>query len=314
MKKYLKKISIFFIPIIILVYPIDVFISSKLKSSHVPPDEFQVWNDIYDSKINCDIAIYGSSRAWVHFNPKILKDTLAQEVYNMGIDGQNFWIQYLRHKEYLKRNKKPQTIVLAVDAFCLEKKEGLYNLEQFIPYMLWNSNIADYTSSYKGFDKADYYLPLARYFGKKDLILSLLNDSTTKETYRVKGFKGQDREWSSDLDEAKKKMKNYTAKVDTASLILFNQFIKECDTQGINLILVYPPEHIEGQGFIKNKKELDNLFSQISKKHNIPYLNYSNIEISSDKSYFYNSMHLNEKGANYFSSKFASDLKILLKR
>ncbi|MBE2208298.1 MAG: hypothetical protein IAE84_11975, partial [Saprospiraceae bacterium] len=79
-----------------------------LKQTKKAPGEFEVWNDIYNSNVNCDIAIYGSSRAWVHIDPKILSHILQLNVYNFGIDGHNFWLQYLRHIEFLKYNPKPK--------------------------------------------------------------------------------------------------------------------------------------------------------------------------------------------------------------
>lgn len=65
MKRVIKKIFLFYLPIILLSYPLDKSISNYLKQSNKCYGEYEVWNDIYSGKINADIAIYGSSRAWV---------------------------------------------------------------------------------------------------------------------------------------------------------------------------------------------------------------------------------------------------------
>src|SRR5690606_33484347 len=109
-----------------------------LKQSNYYKGEFEVMNDIYDGEAKTDVAVYGSSRAWVHFNSQILADELGMSVYNFGIDGHNFWLQYWRHLELIKYCGKPKYIIMAVDALSLERRDDLYNADQFLPYMLWN--------------------------------------------------------------------------------------------------------------------------------------------------------------------------------
>ena len=61
----------FVIPVIAVSYFADLVISKELKKSNSYTfGEYSIWNDIYDGKINADIVIYGSSRAWVHFDPE----------------------------------------------------------------------------------------------------------------------------------------------------------------------------------------------------------------------------------------------------
>jgi hypothetical protein len=106
MKKFVLKIFIFLLPILLLPYPIDIIFSKYLsESKYYAKGEVKVWKDIYDGKINSDCVIYGSSRAWRHISPQIIKDSLLVSSYNLGVDGLNFPIQYLRHKELLKYNK-----------------------------------------------------------------------------------------------------------------------------------------------------------------------------------------------------------------
>jgi hypothetical protein len=286
----------------------DYYISENLKTSHSSPGEMEVWNDIYNKNIDADIAIYGSSRAWVHISPTILEDSLKIKAYNFGIDGHNFWLQYLRNKEYLKYNKHPKLIILSVDVFSLAKREDLYQSNQFLPYMLWNNDIKKFTSSYNSFSFEDYYFPLIRYSGTLRG-LDLNSSKTNNKPYRYKGYKGMEREWNNDLAKAKLKMNQYTIDIDSSSINLFNQFLLECKADKITVILVYTPEHIDGQKFIKNRKKIINIFNDFSNKYNLLFLNYSNDEICKKKDYFYNASHLNKKGSELFTSKLSYDIK-----
>lgn len=312
MKKFISKTLCFFLPAILLAYPLDFVISYYLSQSNTYAGEYEVWNDIYNSDANCDIAIYGSSRAWVHINPKILSDSLEGEVYNFGIDGHNFWLQYLRHLELLKYNVKPKSIILSVDIFSLQKRKDLYRLDQFLPYMLWSSNIQEYTNSYIGYKEFDYYVPLIRYFGKTNsLKLAIKNifNGQSNIRYRQNGYLCMDSEWNADLEKAKKERKSYKVNTDSNSIDLFEKFINECKANNIELILVYTPEHIDGQSFVENRDEIIQIYKDFSMKYSIEFLDYSDDSLCSNKNYFYNASHLNCKGANIFSEKLASDLK-----
>ena len=312
MKKFLIKSLYFLLPILIIAYPIDYIMSYYLSQSNDYPGEFEVWNDIYNSNANCDVAIYGSSRAWVHIDPKLLNHSLELDVYNFGIDGHNFWLQYLRHLEFLKHNRKPKTIILAVDVFSLQKSIDLYQPDQFLPYMLWNSNIQEYTNSYVGYNTFEYYLPLLRYSGKSNALKTIIKNifiNQSNDNFRNNGFLGMNREWNNDLDKAKENKDTYKIKLDSTSITLFEKFINECKINDIELIFVYTPEYIDGQKFVANRNDIIQIYRDMSTKYSIEFYDYSNDSLCFNKKYFYNASHLNNIGAEIFSKTLASDLK-----
>jgi len=304
MSSFLKKLIIFCVPIIIISWPLDNYLSQNTKKSNSFSGEYIIWNDIYNSDINANVVIYGSSKAWVSFNPAILEDILKCKVYNLGIDGHNFWLEYLRHKEFLKFNIKPDYIVLNLDQFSLEKRTELYNLDQFLPYMLFNKDIYTYTSSYQGFSWYDYYIPLIRYHGRREAILNAFFYSfnvVNTVPMREKGFRGMEFSWNDDFDHAKSLMSYYEVKIDSVSKDLFKRFLTECAEEGIRIIFVYSPEYIEFNSFVRNRNEIISLYS-----------NYTNDTICSQKQYFYNATHLNKKGSELFTHQLARDLKQII--
>ncbi len=307
------KIIIFLIPIILLSFPIDYFLSANLKKSKsFVRGEFLVWNDIFDCRLYADMVIYGSSRSWTHINPQILEDSLKVSTYNVGINGHHFSLQYLRHIELIKYNKKPKYILLSLDKNSLEKVPDLYNLDQFIPYMLFNRDIYEYTSTFNGFSSIDYFVPLIRYMGRTDAIFCSLKCAFNIENSkpaRIKGFAAMNLEWNDDFIKAKNKMGFYEIKIDFEYEKLFNKFLSDCNTNNIKVILIYSPEYIEGQNFIKNRNEIISLYKQYSNKYRLSYLDYSDNYICQEKKYFYNSSHLNKVGSKLFSSILASDLR-----
>ncbi len=311
MKKFIQQILLFLLPIILISYFLDNYISTNLKKSNsFAEKEYPTWNAIIDGKINSDIVIYGSSRAWVHINPTMISDSLNVSTYNLGIDGHNFWLQYLRHSMLLENNNKPKIVIFSLDVFTLQKVKDLYNSDQFLPYMLWNNKIKEATISYNCFKAIDYEIPLIRYLGRQKAInIAFSINKTNNKVERIKGYQGRDEEWNADFDKAKKNMKNYERELDSASILLFERFLNECKSQNIKILFVYSPEYIEGQKFVKNRSEIISLYEKYSKKYNIPFYNYSKDPLSYQKKYFYNASHLNKTGAELFTKKLIDSLK-----
>lgn len=291
------------VPIIALLMPLDLYLSKNLMKSKDSNGEF--------GNLENEVSIYGSSRAWVHIDPEIMADSLNKPVYNFGVDGHNFWLQYLRHVELIKHNKIPKQIIFSIDEFSLQRRNDLYQLDQFLPYMLWDKNMRDYTSCYEGFDFVDYYIPLVRYFGRYKAIFSAIKNSITSEKmhYRNKGYRAMNKEWDKDLDNAKAIMDQFHITIDSASVKLFERFLSECKEMNIEVILVNTPEYIEGQQFIDNREEVLNMINKIAQTHKVLFIDYSNDTLCMDKKYFYNATHLNANGSKIFTNKLIADIK-----
>ena len=298
----------------VIAYPLDLFISDNLKNSHDDLGEIEVWNDIYQSKADCEIAIYGSSRAAVHINSKILGDSLNKSVYNFGMNGGPFVLQYLRHLEFLKYNAKPKQIILSVDDYTLVyKSAALYNPEQFLPYLLANSDMQKFASTTdyadNGYTKFDCYLPLVRYTGKSESLFRSVENMFSPHTRqrRERGFYALDKEWN---DRFSQKIKYQIAFIPK-TVELFEKFINECKNLNIDLILVFTPEYIESQEVVSNRHEIIDLYKNFASKYNLIFLDYSSDELSFSKEFFADSFHLNKKGADIFTAKLAAKLKEL---
>ncbi len=308
MNKFLIKSILFVIPIVLIVYPLDIYLSKKLADSYIHPGELEVWNDIYNSSIDADIAIYGGSRAWVHFDPALFKDSLNLDTYNFGIDGNNFGPQYIRHKEYFKNNEHPKVIILSVDVYSIAEMNDLYYSVQFLPFMLWNRNLYDYLKPYPQFLKADYFIPMLRYTGRSDVFYIFLNNSNVK--YRSNGYRGLELGWTGEWDKIKEIYDHMYFKIDETQILLLEHFIRELKEEGIYLIFVTTPVYIEGQTFVSDREEIFSIFNSISERYEIPFFDYTNDTIFSyNRDLFYNAIHMNKEGAELFTKKFIHDLQ-----
>jgi hypothetical protein len=118
-----------------------------------------------------------------------------------------------------------------------------------------------------------------------------------------------EKEWTNDLEKAKSQKPNYEVQLNNESIKLFHEFVLKCIAQNIELILVYTPEYIDGQKYVSNRKKIISIYKQISKENKLLFLDFSGDEICYKKEFFYNSMHLNKKGAEIFSKKLAEQVK-----
>jgi hypothetical protein len=316
MKKFILHVFYFLIPILVIIIlfsnAIDSFISLNLKKSNIyAQKEFPTWNSIIDGKVNSDIIINGSSRAWVHINPTLISDCLSVSAYNLGIDGHNIFMQDLRTSLLLKNNTKPHLIIHSLDVFTLQKQKELYNSDQILPYMTSNNEIKKATLNYEGYKPIDYEIPLIRYYGKYHAIKTAISMHLTPHSNpigRIKGYEGQDLHWNTDFDKAKKIMKSYKAIIDKSLIQLFEKYIQNCKTNKIKLIFVYTPEYIEGQNFIENRQQIIRVYKQLSEKYSIPFYDFSQDKISFNINFFYNATHLNKTGSEKLTNQLIDTL------
>lgn len=313
MKKFLIRLLWFFLPMFLIAYPADLFISKILRSSNnFAHLEYPDWNDIFKGRIHANVIIYGSSRAWMHIDPQMISDSLKTTAYNLGIDGHNFGLQYLRHREFMKYNQKPKVIIHSLDLSTLTTNRDLYNSEQFLPYMLGNKDLKKSLLTYNGFRPVDFDLPLIRYYGQYSAIKEVIGQYTGLDANlprRIHGFEAQDKIWDGKFDKIKKTLKASYVKLDPQKVRLFESYLMECRQKNIQVIFVQTPEYIEGQAFDINREEIMGRLKAIARKYDIPFLSYSKDSLCYDKKYFFNAMHLNKKGAELFNAKLVNDLR-----
>ncbi len=308
MRKFLIKSILFFLSVLLMAFFLDYAVTVGLRKTEY--EKFAQWTDIFGGKVNADIIISGSSRAWWHYSPKIFEENMKCSTYNLGMNGQTFYLQYYRYKAYEKYNKKPKIIIQNLDDFSLQKYGHIANQEQFLPYIN-EEIIINPVLTYKTLSKWDLQIPFYRYIGEYPVIrVGLLEFFNLKHfpTKNYKGFEGQKTTWS---DEEIKELKNLgktKVEIDEESVELFEKFIAETKQSGIKLILVYSPFYFEGQSVFSNHDKMLSMYKKIAEKNNLLFFDYSQQPISYKKELFYNAMHLNETGAEVFSNDLAEKM------
>ena len=305
MKNFLVRLLIYFVLVFATLIPTDKIISDRLR--HSDDRIFKSWNDIYFNKLDNDVIINGSSRAWVQYDPAILDSILNTDSYNLGIDGSEINRQIIKYKTYCRvQNHSPKLLIQNIDFSTIGNTFG-YEREQFFPYFHYDEILIEEIDKYENFNWFEKYIPFYRYFGCNYLIrnpFAIFNS----ENILYKGFHGYDKVWDG-IEYHKQKNINYGQ--DSESLKLFIDFISDVQSNGTKIIFVYAPLYIGATNKIANIEGMYEMFDTIARKYDIPILDYNYNPISYDTAYFYNAMHLNKMGSELFSIKLAHDIDSL---
>ena len=299
MKRFLVKTFIAFVIILICFIPVDIIETYKLRESNNL--EYAGWNDIFHHRINADVIINGSSRAWTQFSPEIIESKLNIQAYNLGIDGSCFNRQALKYEFYRKYNKKPRFVIQNIDCFStLGWTEG-YMKQQYFPYF-YNKDFRNKIFKTEPFSFAEKYIPMYRYshFGIKNLYKGY--------GPMKKGYFGVESNWDGSVLDM---LDSLFFNVDERTLKMFCAFLSTAQEEGIKVIMVYAPIYYGATKKIVNIKEMYAVFDSLSMLYNAPILDYYYDEICYDTAYFYNATHLNKKGSELFTTKLCHDIDSL---
>lgn len=314
MKKFISKSLVLCLLIVSVLYLVSYIVDRGLRKSKRL--EYDQWTDIYRSNIGADLVFSGSSRTRFMVSPKVIDSIANTNSYNLGITGWTFDMQYARLKTYLQHNKKPRYIVQNVDAGIFERREDLYDYEQFLPYLddtvLFNScknRVGEFTIP-------EIYFPLFKYNNNLDLIQEgfncFFNTGRQYQTAAYKGFIPNNSEWNGAFEEFKKQNpEGRDFNILPEGEKLFENFLDYCNDENIKVIFVFAPEYHEAQLLPKNREseiEVKEELNDYATKYSAYFLDYTQDSICYDKKYFYDSQHLNAEGAQNFSEKLGHDI------
>ena len=296
MKKFAGRTFLFLIGLYVLALIPDTILTLKIKNSVTNK---QPWSNILSGNMNNDLLILGSSRAWVHYSPKIIDSVLHSNSYNLGRNGKKMDISILCYDQYIKYNQKPNVVLCDIYYMTMCESAPL-DREQFYPFLLYNDIWKNVHVTHK-FRIIDRFLPMAKYFGHLKgykLYTEAINDD-------YKGYSGKDFEW--DGTELRK-IESIPYEHDSTILTMTERWLNRCQKDSVKVIFVHSPLYFEATNKINDTAAMWTMYRSLSVKYNVPILDYTLDSICFDTTLFYNAQHLNRKGAERFSRILAKDL------
>ncbi len=296
-KKYIYKI-IAILVIVILVDKLSGTILNKLYQSCKTGICYQ--ENYIMRKTNQDVLFFGSSRAAYHYNSKIIKDTLNMSVYNSGREGTGIYYHYGVLLSTIKRYT-PKVIVLDLDYRDIYECEGLFGLDILKEQAPFYEKVSPEFDSLLVLSsgmkqKIKLQSNLYKYNSK---FFRILTGNLVSKSDNNLGFRGIEGNYNENI-----KPLEFKLKIDNNKIKTINKFIKKTKSKNIKLIIAISPY------YIKMPKNLFYPLEQIANTNKIKIISHIQDSIFiTNKNMFNDTFHLNLKGANIYSSIFASDLK-----
>lgn len=305
MKKFLLKLSSVLVPFIILLYIGQYYVSTQ--SAKGKRYSFQGdWLDLKNH--NSDILLIGNSRTWVNVDPWQIQKATGKKTEVIGQDGQRIKLLWLKFKQYMKVNKKPQHVFLQFDPFFLNDRKDLYGIDNYRTCFYMNQANFSQMSDADGYTIWYEYLPLAAI--DFDLMARIIMNHTVpeKDSYeKTHGFEAPTRKWSGDWEHPD------VTRLDSISNYT-DSFFVYCRNNKIKLDAYFTPMSSPSYHKFKDLNKLYEELNYLNNKYNMKVLlhNYNSDAYYNDSSLFYNHMHLDAKGVDFFMQKqFLKDSTII---
>lgn len=298
MKKFIINIVFFVVITFIIASILDFYLSLYLRKSNARI--YDCYNCIYADTMNYECLINGNSRAWVQYDPTILDSILNVNTYNLGIDGSGINRQMAKFQRFVSKHKYPKILIQNIDILSLEATSG-YEREAIYPYFFVDRELIEIFDRYEDYSLGEQYLPLYRYIGFFEVVYKHLR-STDMLT---KGYDGKIADYDGTIMN---QMDTIVASIDKDLIDEFSTFLDQTIAKGTKVIFVYAPIIDEVHEKCSNFEDLYNIFNSLAENFDIPILDYSDIPMCYDTTYFYNATHLNKTGAELFTTKLAHDI------
>lgn len=325
----------------LLVFALIVLLVSGLLSAYfysradkvIPKEETtlkETVNFLNDDTTTYDIIFIGSSRIWVHIDPRIIDSMMGVNSRCVAIDGSTISEQFILLKKYIQHHRAPKMIVLGMDYSTLEGRHLPYDYPDYYEFMddtafssilkrvNFHFQYNFFFSRYDGFiqksARTDYqkFAMTSSALGLSRKFENLSDEpSWLKEVATYKGYAGLNRKWSAQADNELRTKINVT--YDDLGVELFKNFIVTSKSYAAHTITMFPPVY---SGLEKNAS-IDKYYAEVSRiagEQNVPFWNYTSDTLCGAKKYFYNAWHLNQTGAELFTRTVATDIKTYLEK
>ena len=291
---FLKKLCSFGILLIAVLLAADYCLSRVV--CHADEPNFEIWRDVMSGEASTDILISGDSRVNTDCYPPVIDSVTGLRSYSCGVIGHHFTIQKIRYDMYKRYNEKPDLLVQFVDNWLYDSISK-YDYQQFLPWM-WNPHFLIEIFSRDPLPSLRMSLPWFRYHGHRLMDMKWGTKSTSRGFYTY----NHDSSFSR-IDDSQLVMYRHPRNER-----LFRLFLSEVSAEGIKIVLVMSPYYdcpgLSQDLMAKNRE----YFETIAREYDIPFLDYSDIPQCEDKPLFLDGIHLNKKGAVFFSELLANEI------
>lgn len=271
-----------------------IFEEIKIRAKGLSHDDYHVVE-----QPNEDILILGSSRAYRHYDPRVLEDSIGLTTFNGGISGCGIVLQYGR---YIMSAEKYLPKIIIYDIFPMKDLVKNDNL-QYI------SGLRHYRKSHISWqicsevESNEKLKMLSNLYCYNTDFIHLAKECVSPTESSFQGYAPYKGKMNY---HPKSSYKKKQIVIDSLKLGYLEQLIQSAQKNDIFLVFCSSPHYLWPD--IDSFVTLDSLCNV----YNVPFLNYyDSKEFAEHLDYWHDSTHLNEKGADIYTKLIASEIKKL---
>lgn len=267
---------------------------------------FHKYNEMFLDSTRYDVLFMGSSRAEMHYNPRIFDSVTGLSSYNIGISGATPRINFAMLRAFCAKHPTPRYLVYDIDFYGL--KYGVDTLPGFphcFPYLGEKAVRRELQVIDPRFNSF-YYNPLhslpytqVRYLSAS--VHGWLGVPGKYDSFCYKGYQTAD----PSLGCNDVPLKAHYSYIHLQKRAYIDSIIRFAKDHGIRLVLQSSPVY-RGSGEVVNKQQLIGQLRNIAIQNRLDYHDDSEPWFCNDKAYFTDPHHLNEKGSTLFSGIFSA--------
>ena len=297
MKKFLAHILIF----CILLVCCDVVLGNGFSYlvSHTKGGDTGLCNLIND-EMDDELLIFGSSRAMHHYDPSVFEDSLGLSAFNCARDGNGIILMYGVYKMISARYNPNVIIYEVTPGFDLLTGDN----HTYLPYLRYFYDRQGVDSIFWDIDSKERIKMLSNIYRYNMNVPQLLMDNIHPLQDVGNGFRPMDKEMHYEPKVENKEEPVYS--YDSKKLKYIEKLIRDCQGK-TQLVFIASPAY---------KAKSDQVFKPIkdmAAKHGIPFIShYCDTTFTTHKEYFYDSTHMNRRGAGAYSKVVAGEVRNIL--
>ncbi len=252
------------------------------------------------NNINEELLIFGSSRAFYHYDPEIIQDSLCLSAYNCGFEESGIICAYGYLKMILQRYHPRIVIYDIMPFYDLIVNDNFYGLSN-LPFFYEKQGI---DSIFWSVRKSERYKMISKMYRYNYVYPEILLDNI----YPIIDFKKGHRTLNKDMVSGENQITiQETCEYDSLRLYYLEKLIRDCKNKTQLVFTVSPVYGNTVDSVLLPIKTLCN-------KYGIPILNhYTDSTFNNRSECFADKFHLNNFGATEYSKVVAREIKQIIK-
>lgn len=289
MKKYLIKIILFFVAVVV----VDILFGVACQYMNDHSKGGGVKSRYYVCKESTeDVLVFGSSRAKHHYVPDIIEDSLGMTCYNTGEDGNGIILCYGFLKMITARYS-PKLIIYDVTGFDMYEDDNMKYLDLMKPYY-YEKGI---DSIFWSVEPKTRVMMLSNLYRYNTTCLRVIGNYIHPMTNYPKGYSPLHKIMDYEPENKEETIKA----IDTLKIHYFEKFIRLSQNKGIYLICCVSPSYAAPSDDSKFES-----IKQLCMQCQVPFLYYgAEPVITKNKAFFQDRNHMNDEGARLYTSSLA---------